>query len=122
VHLSLDEDNELVCPVPHRRHHLREPQRLPRSVPEDKQQKLQIRYFAQLADRRSAKRLEEAVDFLIWNPIFTVWGLQAGLKLNDFKIVQRYSDQSLALEQRYFLRKFAAKVEQGELTLPTGAS
>lgn len=55
-------------------------------------QKLRERYRRQLASRRSAARLSEAVDFLIGNPIFTVRGLQAGLALADFKTAQRYMD------------------------------
>jgi predicted DNA-binding transcriptional regulator YafY len=53
-------------------------------------QKLRERYHTELAGRRSAKRLGEAVDFLIGNHILTVRGLQAALGLADFKTVQRY--------------------------------
>ncbi len=53
-------------------------------------QRLRDQYRGQLTGRRSAKRLAEAVDFLIGNPIFSVRGLQSALKLADFKTVQRY--------------------------------
>lgn len=53
---------------------------------------LREQYLAKFAGRRSARRLTEAVDFLIGNPILTVRGLQTGLRLNDFKTVQRYVD------------------------------
>jgi Fic family protein len=53
-------------------------------------QQLRNRYRAQLAVRRSARRLAEVVDFLIGNPIFSVRGLQAGLGLTDFKTALRY--------------------------------
>jgi len=43
-----DEDNELVCPVLHRRHHIREPQRLPRPVPEEDLR----RFFAVIESNR----------------------------------------------------------------------
>ena len=55
-------------------------------------QGLRERYQKLLAGRRSARRLAEAVDFLIGNPILTVRGLQAGLELADIKTAQRYVD------------------------------
>ena len=42
------EDNDLACPVFHRRHHLREPQRLPRPVPEEDLKQ----FFAAVTDPR----------------------------------------------------------------------
>ena len=61
-------------------------------------QQLRNRYRAQLANRRSARRLAEVVDFLIGNPIFTVRGLQAGLGLTDFKTAQRYVNDLVKAE------------------------
>ena len=55
----------------------------------DQLQQLRHRYHTQFASRRSAKRLAEAIDFLIGNPIFSVRGLQAGLDLPDYKSAQR---------------------------------
>jgi Fic family protein len=52
-------------------------------------QQLRQNYRTQVARRRSAVRLVEAVDFLIGNPIFSVRGLQLGLNLPDFKTSQR---------------------------------
>jgi len=55
-------------------------------------QQLRQRYHRLLAGRRSSRRLADAVDFLIGNPILTVRELQAGLELADFKTAQRYVD------------------------------
>jgi Fic family protein len=68
--------------------------------------RLREKYHVQLAGRRSAKRLIEAVEFLIGNPILTVRGLQAGLGLNDFKTVQRYVED---LEAAGILREVTGR-------------
>ncbi len=69
-------------------------------------QELRERYRRQVMDRRAAKRLAKAVDFLIGNPIFTVRGLQAGLGLSDFKTAQRYVD---VLESAGILRESSGR-------------
>ena len=69
-------------------------------------QELREHYRTQLSGRRSARRLAEAVDFLIGNPIFTVRGLQAGLGLADFKTAQRYVD---SLEGAGILREVTGR-------------
>lgn len=69
-------------------------------------QGLRRRYHAQLAGRRSARRLAEVVDFLIGNPIFSVRSLQSGLGLVDFKTVQRYVDD---LEEAGILREVTGR-------------
>ena len=55
-------------------------------------EQLRQRCHRMLASRRSSRRLADAVDFLIGNPILSVRGLQAGLDLADFKTAQRYVD------------------------------
>jgi Fic family protein len=65
-------------------------------------EQLREHYHAQLAGRRSSKRLIEVVDYLIGSPILTVRGLQAGLKLADFKTAERYV---AALENAGILRE-----------------
>jgi len=69
-------------------------------------QQLRNRYRAQLASRRSVKRLADVVDYLIGNPIFTVRKLQAGLGLTDFKTAHRYVND---LEQAGILREVTAR-------------
>ena len=69
-------------------------------------QQLRNRYRTRLASRRSARRLAQAVDFLIGNPIFTVRGFQAGLGLTDFKTAQRYVND---LEQAGILRELTER-------------
>ena len=69
-------------------------------------QSLRERYRRQLIGRRSARRLSEAVDFLISNPIFSVRGMQVGMNLADFKTAQRYVD---ILEEAGILREVTGR-------------
>ncbi len=69
-------------------------------------QQLRERYRKLLAGRRSSKRLADAVDFLIGNPILTVRGLQAGLELAGFKTAQRYVE---VLEEIGILREVTGR-------------
>jgi site-specific recombinase XerD len=75
-----DDDNELVCPVLKRRHHLREPQRLPRPVPEEDLQ----RFFAVIESSR-----DRAMFVLM---------LRCGLRISEVANLQQ---ADLYLEETY---------------------
>jgi len=74
------EDEELVCPVIIRRHHVREPQRLPRPVPEEDLK----RFFAVITDAR------DRAMFLLMLRCGLRIGEVAGLQLTDLFLDEEF--------------------------------